>query len=53
MRFLRAITLVGLAAQAVALAIGGKQMLVERESDGLQDIVRDKFTFNLLYSRRS
>jgi hypothetical protein len=40
MKLSRALTILGLAAQAVALAIGGKQMIVERESDGLQNIVR-------------
>jgi hypothetical protein len=39
MRFLRAVTVFALAAQAAALSIGGKQMQVERESDGLQNIV--------------
>lgn len=39
MKLLRAIVTAAFAAQAAALAIGGKQMHVERESDGLQDIV--------------
>lgn len=39
MRFLRLLTAVSVAANAAALAIGGKQMHVERESDGLQDTV--------------
>jgi hypothetical protein len=39
MRFLRAVTVFALAAQAAALSIGGKQIQVERESDGLQNIV--------------
>jgi hypothetical protein len=39
MRFLRAVIVFALAAQAAALSIGGKQMQVERESDGLQNIV--------------
>jgi hypothetical protein len=39
MKLSGAVTILGLAAQAVALAIGGKQMHVERESDGLQSIV--------------
>ncbi len=39
MKLSGALTILGLAAQAVALAIGGKQMHVERESDGLQKIV--------------
>ena len=43
MRFLRAVTVFALAAQAAALSIGGKQMNVERESDGLQNIVDLQF----------
>jgi hypothetical protein len=39
MRISRALTIVTLAAQAVALSVGGRQMLIERESDGLQNIV--------------
>jgi hypothetical protein len=39
MTLLRALTLAAFASQAVALAIGGRQLVVERESDGLQDIV--------------
>jgi hypothetical protein len=39
MKLLRALTIAGLAAQAAALTIGGKHMKVERESDGLQDLV--------------
>jgi hypothetical protein len=39
MKLLRALTVFALAAQGAAMAIGGKQMHVERES-GLQDIVR-------------
>jgi hypothetical protein len=39
MKLLRIITLTALAAQAAALAIGGKEMIVERDSDGLQNIV--------------
>ncbi len=39
MRLLGALAVGIFAAQAAALAIGGKQMHVERESDGLQDIV--------------
>lgn len=39
MKLLRALTVAALAAQAAALYIGGRQMIVERESDGLQDIV--------------
>ena len=39
MKLLRALVVAALAAQAAALSIGGKQMVVERESDGLQDIV--------------
>jgi hypothetical protein len=44
MKFLRALAVFALAAQAVAMTIGGKHMHVERES-GLQDIVR--FSANL------
>jgi hypothetical protein len=39
MKLLRALAGVAFAAQAAALAIGGKQMLVDRESNGLQSIV--------------
>lgn len=39
MKVLRAITAFAFAAQAAALSIGGKHMTVERDSDGLQDIV--------------
>jgi hypothetical protein len=39
MRFLETLALLGLAAQAIALSIGGKNVVVERESDELQDIV--------------
>ncbi|PVH82092.1 glycoside hydrolase family 35 protein [Cadophora sp. DSE1049] len=39
MKLLRAITAFAFAAQAAALSIGGKHMKVERDSDGLQDIV--------------
>lgn len=39
MRFFAAFATVALAAQAAALSIGGKHMVVERDSDGLQDIV--------------
>jgi hypothetical protein len=46
MKVSRALTLVALAAQAAALSIGGKQMVVERESDGLQNIVRCAKPFN-------
>ena len=38
MKLSGALTILALTAQAVALAIGGKQMHVERESDGLQNI---------------
>jgi hypothetical protein len=44
MKFLRALAVFALAAQAVARTIGGKHIHVERES-GLQDIVR--FSANL------
>lgn len=40
MRLLRALATAAFAAHAAALVIGGKQMQVERESDGLQNIVR-------------
>lgn len=39
MKILRTITAFAFAAQAAALSIGGKHMTVERDSDGLQDIV--------------
>jgi hypothetical protein len=39
MKLLRHLAIATLAAQAAALSIGGRQMVVERESDGLQDIV--------------
>lgn len=39
MRFIQALLAVAFAAQAVALSIGGKHMLIEKDSDGLQDIV--------------
>ena len=39
MKLLRALTVAALAVQAAALSIGGKQMSVERDSDGLQNIV--------------
>jgi hypothetical protein len=39
MKLLRALTVAALAVQAAALSIGGKQMFVERGSDGLQNIV--------------
>jgi hypothetical protein len=39
MKLLRPLAIATLAAQAVALSIGGRQMVVERESDGLQNIV--------------
>lgn len=39
MMFLRGLTCIALAAQAAALSIGGRQMHIERDSDGLQDIV--------------
>lgn len=44
MKLLRALTVAALATQTAALAIGGKQMLVERDSDGLQNIVSALFT---------
>jgi hypothetical protein len=38
-------------AQAVALVVGGKQMIVERGSDSLQDIVRSPFSYpSILFS---
>lgn len=39
MKLLRALAIAALAAHAAALAIGGRPMIVERDSDGLQDIV--------------
>jgi hypothetical protein len=40
MRLLRALTVAAtLAVQTAALSVGGKHMVVERDSDGLQDIV--------------
>jgi hypothetical protein len=39
MKFLRALAIAALAAQASALTIGGQQITIERDSDGLQDIV--------------
>lgn len=39
MKLLNALASVSLAAQAVALSIGGRQIVIERESVGLQDIV--------------
>ncbi|TVY57797.1 putative beta-galactosidase A [Lachnellula cervina] len=39
MKLFRALTVAALAAQAAALSIGGKDMIVERDSDGLQDLV--------------
>lgn len=39
MKFLRALSVAALAAQAAALSIGGRNMKIERESDGLQDLV--------------
>jgi hypothetical protein len=39
MKLLRALTVAALAAQTVALTIGGKHMKVERDSDGKQDLV--------------
>lgn len=42
MLLLRAVTIASLTVQAVALAIGGNSMKVERDSDGLQNIVSPK-----------
>lgn len=39
MKLLRAFTIAARAATAAALAIGGRQIVIERDSDGLQDIV--------------
>jgi len=39
MKLLRALTVAALAAQTAALSIGGKNMIVERGSDGLQSLV--------------
>lgn len=43
MKLFRAIGVAALAVQAAALSIGGKNMKVERDSDGLQDIVSTTF----------
>jgi hypothetical protein len=39
MKLRKVLTVLALAAEAVALSIGGKQMHVERDSDGLQNVV--------------
>lgn len=39
MKLLSTLSVLALAAHAVGLSIGGKRIVVERESDGLQDIV--------------
>ena len=39
MKLGKVLTILVLTAQAVALSIGGKQMHVERDSDGLQNVV--------------
>ncbi len=39
MKLRQVITALGLVAHAAALLIGGRQMHVERDSDGLQEIV--------------
>jgi len=39
MKLLRALSVAALAAQAAALTIGGRQMKIERDSDGRQDLV--------------
>jgi len=39
MKLQNVLAVLALAAEAVALSIGGKQMHVERDSDGLQNIV--------------
>lgn len=40
MKFLQSLAFVALAAQAIALSIGSKKSpVIERDSDGLQDVV--------------
>jgi hypothetical protein len=39
MKLLSALTSLALVARTLALAVGGKQIFIERDSDGLQDIV--------------
>jgi hypothetical protein len=46
MKFGNVLAILALAAEAVALSIGGKQMHVERESDGLQNIVSTPYICN-------
>jgi hypothetical protein len=41
MRLLRAAIVAALVVQTAALSIGGKNMVVKKDSDGLQDIVSD------------
>jgi hypothetical protein len=43
MKLLSALTSLALAAQAAAIAIGGKHMNVDRDSNGLQSIVSYSF----------
>ena len=47
MKFRNIFTFLALAAEAATLTIGGKQMLVERDSDGLQNIVSNMY--NAIY----
>lgn len=48
MRVSSALAAIAFAAQALALTIGGRNMIVQRDSDGLQDIVsRSIFPFNI------
>lgn len=42
MKLLQALATVVLATQAVALSVAGREMKVERDSDGLQNIVSIK-----------
>lgn len=47
MKLLRAFAIAAFAAQAAALAIGGQRITVERDSDGLQDIVSTNSSSNI------
>jgi hypothetical protein len=50
MKLLRALTCLALAGEAAALSIGGKQMHVERDSDGLQNIVSYSYLYGNLFA---
>ncbi|TVY31741.1 putative beta-galactosidase A [Lachnellula subtilissima] len=52
MKLFRALTVAALAVQAAALSIGGKNMIVERDSDGLQDLVTYDEHSLLVYGER-